>query len=103
MTKHTRTDPKINMTYTEVIRGNHLLGLELLSVMRSIIIDVWAHRDNPVWIYGRVASIVAFSYVLHVNRAANTRNLVDVLGVIKQIWIFPDELLVAFEVNRVNL
>jgi len=35
--------------------------------------------------------------VLHVNRA------VDVLGVIEQIWIFPYKLIVAFEVNRVNL
>jgi hypothetical protein len=41
--------------------------------------------------------------VPHVNRAANARNLVYVLGVIEQIWVFPDELLVAFEVNRVNL
>jgi len=71
--------------------------------MRSIIIDVWAHRDNPVWIYGRVTSIVALPNVLHVHRAANARNLVDVLGVIEQIWIFPYKLLVAFEVNRVNL
>ena len=99
MTKHKNRSQNIttiNMTYTEVAKGN-LLSLQLLSIMRSIIIDVWAHRDSPVWIYGRVTSIVAFLNVLHVNRA------VDVLGVIEQIWIFPYKLLVAFEVNRVNL
>jgi hypothetical protein len=41
--------------------------------------------------------------VLHIDRAAHARNLVDVLGVIEQIRIFPDELLVALEVNSINL
>jgi len=41
--------------------------------------------------------------VVHVHRAVDARDLVDVLGVVEQVWVFPQELLVAFEVNSVNL
>lgn len=71
--------------------------------MWSVVIDVRACRDDPVGIYGRMASIVVLSYVLHVNRAADARNLVDVLGVIEQIGVFPEEPFVAFEVDSINL
>jgi hypothetical protein len=71
--------------------------------MWCIVIDVGPCRDNPVGVYGWMASVVVLPYVLHIDRAAHARNLVDVLGVIEQIRIFPDELLVALEVNSINL
>ena len=71
--------------------------------MWSIVIDVGACGDNPVRVYGRMASVVVLPYVLHIDRVADARNLVDVLGVIEQIRVFPDELLVALEVNSINL
>lgn len=71
--------------------------------MCSIVVDVGTCRDNPVGIYGWMASIVVLPYVLHVDCATDPRNLVDVLGVIEQIWIFSEELLVALEVNCIHL
>jgi hypothetical protein len=65
--------------------------------------DVGAYRDNPVGVYGWMASVVVLPYVLHIDRATHARNLVDVLGVIEQIRVFPDELLVALEMNNINL
>jgi hypothetical protein len=71
--------------------------------MWSIVVDIGACGDNPVRVYGWMASVVVLPYVLHIDRAADARNLVDVLGVIEQVRVFPDELLVALEVNSINL
>lgn len=71
--------------------------------MWGIVVNVGARRDNSVGVYRRVASVVVLPDVLHVHRAAHARDLVDVLGVVEQVWVFPQELLVAFEVNGVNL
>lgn len=92
----------MHTSFTE-ITAEDFLCTKLFSVVRSIVINVRARGDNPVGIYGWMASIIVLPYVLHVNRAANARNLVDVLGVIEQIWVFPEEFLVAFEVNSINL
>jgi len=71
--------------------------------MGGIVVDVGARRDNPVGVYRWVASVVVLPDVVHVHRAVDARDLVDVLGVVEQVWVFPQELLVAFEVNSVNL
>ena len=71
--------------------------------MWGIVVDVGARRDNPIGVYRWVASIVVLPHVLHVQRAADARDLVDILGVVEQVWVFPQELLVAFEVNSINL
>jgi len=67
--------------------------------MWGIVVDVGARRDNPIGVYRWVASVVVLPDVLHVHRAAEH----GVLGVIEQVWVFPQELLVAFEVNSINL
>jgi len=71
--------------------------------MWGIVVDVGARRDNPIGVYRWVASIVVLPDVLHVQRAADARDLVDILGVVEQVWVFPQELLVAFEANSINL
>lgn len=74
-----------------------------LPVLWSIVVDVGASGDNPVGVYGRMASVVVLPDVLHVDSAADARDLVDVLGVVEQVWVFSQELLVAFEVNGIDL
>ena len=71
--------------------------------MSGIVVDVGASGDNPVGVYRRMASVVVLPDVLHVNAAANARDLVDVLGVVEQVWVFPQRLLVAFEVDGIDL
>jgi hypothetical protein len=78
-------------------------GAKPLPVMWGIVVDVGACWDNPVGVYRRVASVVVFPDVLHLHRAADARDLIDVLGVVEKVWVLPEELLVAFEVNSINL
>lgn len=71
--------------------------------MRRRIINIRTLWDDPVCIYGRMASIVVLLYVFHVDRAAHAWDLVYVFGVIEQIRIFTQKLFVALEMNSINL
>jgi hypothetical protein len=71
--------------------------------MWGIVVDVGSSGDNPVGVYRWMASVVVLPDVFHVNGAANARDLVDVLGVVEQVWVFPQQLLVAFEVDGIDL
>jgi hypothetical protein len=107
-TRETHAEIQATIHYFHGLAAIHpqykrVLQKQLLSIMWSIIIDAGACWDNPIRVYGWMASVVVFPYVLHINRAAHARNLVDVLGVIEQIRVFPDEFLVALEVNSINL
>jgi hypothetical protein len=51
--------------------------------MWGIVVDVRSSGDNPIGVYGRMASVVVLPDVLHVDSAANARDLVDVLGVVE--------------------
>lgn len=73
------------------------------SVMRRRVVDTRAQRDDPIRIDRRVASIIVPLYVLHVHGAAHTRDLINVLRIIKQIWVFSQHFLVALKVNHINL
>lgn len=57
--------------------------------MRRRIVNIWANRDYPEWIYRRVATIVVALDVLHIHRAAHAWNLVNVLGIVEQIRVLP--------------
>jgi len=57
--------------------------------VRSRIIDIWPHRNDPKWIDRRMTSIVMQLYMFHVHCTANARDLENVFGVIEDIWIFP--------------
>jgi len=71
--------------------------------MRSRIINVWPHRNNTKWIDRRMTSIVMQLYMFDVHCATNARKLENVFSVIKKIWEFVQQLLVALEVNCINL
>jgi hypothetical protein len=71
--------------------------------MWGIVVDVGSSGDNPVWVYGRMASVVVLPDVFHVDGAADAGDLVYVLGVVEQVWVLPQQLLVALEVNGVDL
>jgi hypothetical protein len=88
---------------TEEIKQRALRGVEPLPVVWGVVVDTGARRDDPVGVYGGVASIVVLPDVLHVHCAADARDLIDVLGVVEQVRVFPEELLVAIEVNGINL
>jgi len=80
-----------------------VLVAKSFSVMRRREVCIGTDGDNSIWVDGRMASIVVLLYVIHVDRAAHAWNLVYVFGVIKQIWIFTQELLVALEMNSIDL
>lgn len=71
--------------------------------MRGGEVNAWAQRDDPERIDGRMAAVIMPLDVLHVDRAAHARDLVDLLGVIEDIWVLSQQLLVAFEVDGINL
>lgn len=80
-----------------------LHGVEPLPIVWGIVVDIETHGNDPVRVYRGVTSIVVLPDVLHLDRAADATDLVDVLRVVEQVWVFPKELLVALEVNGVNL
>lgn len=71
--------------------------------MRRRVINVWSTRDDPKRVNRRVASVVMLLDVIHVHCAIHTGDLEYVLRVVEQIRILPQELLVALEVDRINL
>lgn len=71
--------------------------------MRRRVVNVRANRNNPQWIHGRTASIIMPFDVFHAHSAAHPWNLKNVFRVIEQILVLSDQLLVALEVNRINL
>lgn len=71
--------------------------------MRRGIIYVGTSRDDPIRVYRRMAPIIVFLYVLHVDRGAHAWDLVYVLDVVEEIWTLAQEPFVALEVNSINL
>lgn len=71
--------------------------------MRSRVVNVRANRNNSQWIHGRMASIIMPLNVFHVHSAAHPGDLENVFGVIEQIGVLSDQLLVALEMNCINL
>lgn len=80
-----------------------LLDRQLLSIMGRSIVNIWTLWDDSKWIDGWMTSIVMLLNVLHVNCTAHARDLENVFGVIEYIWIFAQQLLIALEVNSVDL
>lgn len=71
--------------------------------MRSCIVYIWTTGNNSKWIDGRVASIVMLLDMLHMDSATHSRDLIYVFSIVEQIWVLAKELLVALEVNSINL
>ena len=67
------------------------------------IVNGWTRRNDPKRVYGRMASVVMPLDVRHVDRAAHSRNLVDVFRVIEQVRVLAQQFLVAFEMNCIDL
>lgn len=55
--------------------------------MWSRVVDVRATRDDPERIDRRVAAVVMLLNVLHVHRAANSRDLEYFFGVVEDVGI----------------
>jgi hypothetical protein len=65
------------------------LSRKPFSVVRSRIIDVWPHRNDPKWIDRRMTSIVMQLYMFNIHCTTNARNLENVFGIIEDIRVFP--------------
>lgn len=50
-----------------------------------------------------MASVVVFLDMFHVDSGTHARDLEDIFSVIEQIRVFPEKLLVALEMNGINL
>ena len=71
--------------------------------MWGVVVNVGARGDNPIGIYRWMTPVVVLPDVLHIHRAAHARGLIDILDVVEQVQVLSEELLVAFEVNGVDL
>lgn len=79
------------------------LSRKPFSVMRSGVINIWPCRNNCKWIDRRMATIVMQLYMFHVHCVTNARNLENVFNIVEEIWVFPQQLLVALKVNCIYL
>lgn len=57
--------------------------------MKRRVIDIGAVRDDPEWVYRRVAPVVMLLNVFHVNSATHALDLVDIFYVVEDIRVFP--------------
>lgn len=56
--------------------------------MWSRVVNIGTLRNDPEWIDGRMAAVVMVLDVLHVDSAANSGDLENVLGVVEDVGIF---------------
>lgn len=71
--------------------------------MRGRIICIRTKRNDSKRINKRMASVVVVLDMFHDHGATHARDLKNIFSVIKQIRVFPDKLLVALEMNSINL
>jgi hypothetical protein len=57
--------------------------------MRRRVVDIGAVRDDPEWVYRRVASVVMLLNVFHVYGATHAVYLVNVFYVVEDIRVLP--------------
>lgn len=84
--------------------GLLLLGRELLfPVVRGREVGVGADGHDPELVDGRVAPIVVLLDVVHVDRVPDGLHLEQLLGVVEDVGVLADALLVALEVHHIHL
>ena len=79
-----------------------MLRMKSVTVMRCRVVDLLAHGHNSIRIDRRMAPVVMVLDVPHVHRLTNAWDLVQILSIIEQIRILPNELLVALEVHQIH-
>lgn len=90
-------------THPDYLIHTSTLRTKPLSVMWRGIIYIRAERDNSECIDNRVASVVMFLDVIHVNGVTHAWDLIYVFREIEQIRVLTNHLLVALEVNDIDL
>lgn len=76
---------------------------EPVPVVRCGVVHRLTHRDNTGGVDRRMTTIVVILNMVHIDSPTDTWNLKQLLGVIEQIGILTNQLLVRLEVNKVNL
>ena len=79
-----------------------VLGLEPISVVRLLKINVGALWNDSGRIYGFVAVIIMRFYVLKIYSLTYSRLLVKISHVIGEIWVVSDPLLVGFKMTKID-
>ena len=98
--QHKNTFTTVSLTLE---RYKHYLFHKSIAIVRGPIVYVGSNGDDTKGIDGRMATIVMLLYVVHIHSVRDSWNLIDVLGIIEQIWILPYQFLVAFEVYGIHL
>ena len=65
--------------------------------MGGTIVDIGPNGDDPIRVDGRMTPVIMLLDVIHVNRVGHTRQLVNVLCVVEEVWVLANETFVALE------
>ena len=65
--------------------------------MGGTIVDIGPNGDDPIRVDDRMTPVIMLLDVVHVDRVWHTRQLVNILGVVEEVWVLANETFVALE------